>query len=158
VPIRNILYGAALVTLLAGCAGQAVAGEAAPVPAVSPPAPFVVPFPTPYPPHSPAASARSGWIEPAAYTFTLTASCGLTGRFRSVVKNGLVVENAGLDDAGRAALNQHLSRLVPTLGQLTAQADGSDPTAVTTDPTDGHPTSIVVGRRECYRISDYSVG
>jgi hypothetical protein len=154
VPIRNILYGVALVTLLGGCAGQAVAGEPAPAPSD----PFVFPIPTSYPPHSPAASPRSGWTEPPAYSFTLTSSCGLTGRFRSVVRDGLVVENEGLDAAARAALKQHLSRLVPTLGQLSAQANGTNRTAIKTDPADGHPTSIIVGRHECYRISDYSVG
>jgi hypothetical protein len=148
VPIRNILYGAAMVTLLSGCAGQAVAGEEAPAPSTSP-SPSQSPSPSPTP---------SGWVEPPAYSFTLTASCGLIGRFRSVVKDGLVVENEGLDDAGRAALQQHLSRLVPTLGHLAAQADGTGPTAIKTDPADGHPISIIVGRHECYRISDYSVG
>ena len=166
--IRNILTSVAAATLLGGCANQTQAGEiqagetqagetqaGAPAPAGS------------------VQVATAAWAEPDSYKFTLTSSCGeraLIGRFKSTVKQGLVVETVGLDDSARRALMLRLSRLVPTLGQLAAQAEtarkaGADTVVIKTDPTDGHPTSITIDPdarniddEQCYEISDYSVG
>jgi hypothetical protein len=151
VRIRNILYSVAVASLLGGCANQALAEEhpvSAAAPEVSSPAP------------------PAGWVEPTSYKFTLTSSCGerdLRGTFQSKVKDGMVVESAGLDASARKALMLRLSRLVPTLGQLEAQAQtarvaGTGDVVIKTDPADGHPTSITIGTDECYQISDYSVG
>jgi len=147
---RKVLMGAAVVVLFGGCANQ-----------VDPGAP------------APGASSPPAWTEPAAYKFTLTSSCGeraLIGRFRTRVKSGLVTENEGLDESARRALMLRLSRLVPTLGELEAQAEtarkeGADEVVIQVDPADGHPTSITIDPdrnsmddEECYTISDYSVG
>jgi hypothetical protein len=159
VKIRNILYCVAVAALLGGCANQALAEEApAVVPSSSPSK--VVPSPSP----SPSPSSKGGWAEPASYKFTLTSSCdGLIGRFRSTVLNGMVTQNEGLDADSRKALMLHLSRLVPTLGDLearaeTAKTDGTPGVVIEVDPTDGHPTSITINHHACYQISDYSVG
>lgn len=157
--IRNILYSVAVATLLGGCANQAQAEEnpiSAAAPDVSASAAPEVSAPV----------APAGWVEPTAYKFTLTSSCGerdLRGTFQSKVKNGMVIETAGLDAQARKALMLRLSRLVPTLGQLEAQAQtartaGTGDVVIKTDPADGHPTSITIGTDECYQISDYSVG
>jgi hypothetical protein len=150
---RNVFLGAVVVTLLGGCANQADPGQ--------------------FTPGTPMPKAAPLWTEPAAYKFTLTSSCGeraLTGRFRTTVKDGLVIQNEGLDAAARRALKLQLSRLVPTLGELMAKADtarkaGADEVVIQVDQVDGHPTSISIDPdksatddEECYAISDYSVG
>jgi hypothetical protein len=143
VRLKNILSCVAVATLLGGCANRALAEES-----------------------QVSAAAPAGWTEPSAYKFTLTSACGerdLRGSFKSTVKDGLVVQSEGLDASARKALMLRLSRLVPTLGQLEAQAqtartEGTGDVVIKTDPADGHPTSITIGTDECYQISDYSVG
>jgi hypothetical protein len=142
VRLKNILCCVAVATLLGGCANRALAEE-----------------------NQVSAAAPVDWAEPSAYKFTLTSSCGerdLRGSFKSTVKDGLVVQSEGLDAPARKALMLRLSRLVPTLGQLEAQAQtartGTGDVVIKTDPADGHPTSITIGTDECYQISDYSVG
>ena len=161
--IRGLLSGIVLVAALAGCAQTAATGGAsAPEPAAAPvSAPAAAP------------AAKKGWTEPPAYKFTLTSTCGeraLIGRYRVTVRSGMVTATEGLDDAARKALMLHLSRLVPTLGQLldeanTARRQGADDVVVDVDRTDGHPTSIRIDPRRdaiddesCYDISDYSAG
>ena len=145
--LKNILSCVAVATLLGGCADRTLAEESAEESQVS-------------------AAAPAGWAEPSSYKFTLTSSCGerdLRGSFKSTVKGGLVVRSEGLDAPARKALMLRLSRLVPTLGQLEAQAqtartEGTGDVVIRTDPADGHPVSITIGTDECYQISDYSVG
>ena len=120
-----------------------------------------------------AVAAPATWTEPSSYKFTLTSSCGeraLIGRFKVTVEGGLVTRNEGLDDSARRALMLRLAKLVPTLGDLEAEADtarkeGADQVVVQVDPVDGHPTSIridhdanAIDDESCYDISDYSVG
>jgi hypothetical protein len=163
--IRNLLGGVALVALLGGCAGQALAEAGPEATPISTPAPNADPFP--FPSTAPARpltpTAVPGWVEPPAYKFTLNSTCTPIGRFASTVVNGLVTENKGLDAPARRELMLHLSRLVPTLGQLEARARQSTPggradVVVKSDPADGHPVEISVGGTVCYQISDYSVG
>jgi hypothetical protein len=153
VRIRNVLYGMAAVAVLGGCADQNTVDpqqQGLTMPATPP-----------------------AWTEPAAYKFTLKSSCGqgaLEGTFQSVVKNGVVVQNVGLDAAARKALMLRLSKLVPTLGEIeaevsTARRQGADEVVVEHDPADGHPTAAridpdkdALGDEYCYEISDYSVG
>jgi hypothetical protein len=150
---RNVVYGVAIVAALGGCADQATVKNTTPgvrMPATPP-----------------------AWREPASYKFTLTSSCGsgaLVGTFQSVVQNGLVVQNTGLDKPARKALSLHLSHLVPTLGQIQAEVDsarnqGADEVVIDHDATDGHPTKVRIdpktatkGDEYCYQISNYSVG
>jgi hypothetical protein len=120
-----------------------------------------------------AVAASAAWTEPSRYKFTLTSSCGeraLIGRFKVTVEGGLVTRNEGLDDSARRALMLRLAKLVPTLGDLEAEADTArkeraDQVVVEVDPVDGHPTSIridhdanAIDDESCYDISDYSVG
>ncbi len=143
-------YGMVLLTALAGCA----AGSGPAAPAASPAAP------------------AAAWTEPADYRFTFEQSCGeqpLTGRFRVEVTGGGVGRTEGLDPAARRALMLRMAGLVPTLGQMVAdaeqaRADGAEVT-VERDPADGHPVAIRVDRdrnatddETCYTISDYTIG
>jgi hypothetical protein len=154
VRVRNILCAAAVLALT-GCANQTAVSPGAPAPA------------------APAPATTPAWVEPSAYQFTLTSSCGeraLIGKYQVTVTAGLVTKNVGLDDAAKRSLMLRLARLVPTLGQLKAEADtatkeGADKVTVVVDPADGHPTSISIDPRanaiddeSCYTISDYSVG
>ena len=111
------------------------------------------------------------WEEPAAYAFTMDASCGfrlLHGQFRVDVRDGEVVNFARLDSMGA---NPNLENDdIPTLGDMldrVAEARDRSGSVVTlaTDPDDGHPTSIsidwivnAVDDEECYEISDYVAG
>jgi hypothetical protein len=150
VRIRNALYGIALMAALGGCANQAEISAAAPAPA-----------------------GPTAWTEPPDYKFTLMSSCGeraLIGRFKVTVSQGHVTRMEGLDDAARRAVMLRLAKLVPTLGELKAEADtarkeGADQVVVEVDPVDGHPTSIridpqanAIDDESCYDISDYSAG
>lgn len=164
--IRNVLYGLALAAALGGCANQA--GNQGANQAGSPGGNLAG--------INAAAKAPAGqpvWTEPPRYTFTLTSSCGeraLIGRFQVTVSQGFVTRQLGLDDSARRALTLRLGKLVPTLGELKAEADtarekGADQVVVEADPSDGHPTSIRIDPRanaiddeSCYEISDYSVG
>jgi len=158
VRIRNALYGIAAVAALGGCANQAANQTANQTDIVA---------------AAPAPAGSPAWTEPPSYKFTLTSSCGeraLIGRFKVTVSQGFVTRDEGLDDAARRALMLRLSKLVPTLGELKAEADtarkeGADQVVVEVDPVDGHPTSIRIDPRanaiddeSCYDISDYSAG
>jgi Family of unknown function (DUF6174) len=149
VHIRGVLYGAIFLMAAAGCAGQEASPSAGAAPR-SPPA----------------------WTEPAGYKFSFASSCGeqaLIGRFRATVSGGTVTETEGLDEAGKRALMLRIADLVPSLGQMVAdaeqaRADGAD-VAIERDPADGHPTAIRVDPdpngvddETCYTISDYTIG
>lgn len=144
---------------LAGCAGNTGAGPA-PVPGGSPSEAG----------GSPSATA---WAEPPRYGFVVESTCGeraLIGRFRVFVADGRVTRTEGLDDAARRAVHLRLANLVPTLGQLVAEAqaareDGAEVVRTDVDPVDGHPTTITIDRstdavddEACYAISDYTIG
>ncbi|MGA5207698.1 MULTISPECIES: DUF6174 domain-containing protein [Streptomyces] len=94
------------------------------------------------------------WQEPAAYTYTLRSSEGersLLGTFRISVRDGAVVQAAGLDDAGRRAV-ESAPDAVPTLGELlaeleSARRDDAD-TAEAEYAADGHPVRIVLDGEE----------
>lgn len=161
--IRGLLSTIVLVVALTGCAQTAATGGGA--------ASAREPAAAPASPSAPA--GKRGWTEPPAYKFTLTSTCGeraLIGRFRVTVASGAVIRTEGLDDAARKALMLRLSKLVPTLGQLLAEADtarrqGADEVVVHVDRADGHPTSIridpdrdAIDDESCYDISDYSAG
>jgi hypothetical protein len=133
-------------------------------------APGATPAAGPAPASAPASAPA--WTEPANYRFTLESSCGeqpLTGRFRVDVADGVVDRTQGLDEAGKRALMLRIAQLVPTLGQMVAdaeqaRADGAEVT-VERDPADGHPVAIRVDRdrnaaddETCYTISDYTIG
>jgi hypothetical protein len=151
---RNVLYGVAGVAVLAavgGCADQSTANP--PLAGVTMPA-------TP-----------PAWHEPASYKFTLKSSCGeLKGTFQNVVSGGAITQNTAVDEPARKALSEHLSKLIPTLGQIenavtTARKEGADEVVVDHDSTDGHPTSVRIdpkkdtrGDEHCFEISNYSVG
>jgi Family of unknown function (DUF6174) len=150
---RKVVYGVAVVAALGGCADQTTVKD--PTPGVRMPA-------TP-----------PAWSEPVAYKFTLRSTCGQgtpEGTFQSVVQKGLVVRNTALDAGARKALGLKLSKLVPTLGQIEAEAanaqrGGADEVVIDHDASDGHPTKIRIdpkkgtkGDEFCYDISDYSVG
>ena len=149
--IRGVLYGAILLMAAAGCAGQPAGTPTAVRPSPAPPA----------------------WTEPAAYRFTFESSCGeqpLIGRFRVDVTDGGVDTIRGLDEAGKRAVMLRIANLVPTLGQMVAdaeqaRADGADEVVIERDPADGHPVAIRVDRdrnavddETCYTISDYTIG
>lgn len=150
--VRNVMYGMAVVAVLGGCADQPVDHG---------------------PPGVALPSTPPAWKEPPTYKFTLKSSCGqgaLAGTFQSTVKDGLVVQNVGLDAPARKALMLKLAKLVPTLGEIEAEADtarkqAADEVVVTHDLADGHPTLIRIdpdktsrGDEYCYEITDYSVG
>jgi hypothetical protein len=118
------------------------------------------------------AGAPPAWTEPAGYKFSFESSCGeqaLIGRFRATVVGGTVTETEGLDEAGRRALMLRIADLVPSLGQMVAQAEqarasGAD-VVIERDPADGHPTAIRidpdpagVDDETCYTIADYTIG
>ena len=146
---RGVLYGAILLMAAAGCAGQDATTSAG-APAGAPPA----------------------WTEPAGYKFAFESSCGeqaLIGRFRATVSDGTVTDTEGLDEAGRRALMLRIADLVPSLGQMVADAEqaraaGAD-VVIERDPADGHPTAIridpepnAVDDETCFTISDYTIG
>jgi hypothetical protein len=151
VHIRVVLYGAILLMAAAGCAGQPAETPMAASPSEAPPA----------------------WTEPADYRFTFESSCGeqpLIGRFRVDVTDGGVDTIRGLDEAGKRAVMLRIADLVPTLGQMVAdaeqaRADGADEVVIERDPVDGHPVAIRVDPDRnatddeiCYSISDYTIG
>ncbi|MEW2609879.1 DUF6174 domain-containing protein [Streptomyces sp. NPDC047880] len=97
---------------------------------------------------------RSGWQEPASYTYTLRSSEGersLLGTFRISVREGTVVKAVGLDDAARRAV-ESAPGTVPTLGELLAeleQARRDDAhRAEARYAADGHPVRIVLDWEE----------
>jgi hypothetical protein len=113
------------------------------------------------------------WTEPAKYGFVLESECGeraLIGRFQVTVEKGLVVHAEGLDDSARRALMLRLADLVPTLGQLeaeaaTARSEGADLVEIERAPGDAHPTKITIDESRnaaddeaCYTIEDYTIG
>jgi hypothetical protein len=149
VHIRGVLYGAILLTAVAGCGSSSGPGA------------------------TPAAATPPAWTEPANYRFTLESSCGqqpLIGRFRVDVAGGVVDRTQGLDEAGRRAVMLRIGNLVPTLAQMVAdaeqaRADGADEVVVDRDPADGHPVAVRVDPdrnatddETCFTISDYTIG
>ncbi len=150
---RGVLYGVILLTAAAGCAGPAATPAGAPA--------------------TPPASSAPAWTEPANYRFTFESSCGeqaLIGRFRVDVANGVVDRTQGLDEAGKRAVMLRIANLVPTLGQMVAdaeqaRADGAHEVVIERDPADGHPVAIridqdrnAVDDETCFTISDYTIG
>ena len=106
--------------------------------------------------------------QPDTYTYVLDSSCGersLVGRFRIDVVDGAVVAVKGLDDTGRASVDQGGADEAPTIADLlheaaTARRRGADVVVVETT-RDGRPTRITIdGETEayddevCYVISD----
>ena len=155
---RGVPYGVVLLMAAAGCAPGAT--------------PAAGPAPASAPASASASASAPAWTEPANYRFTLESSCGeqpLTGRFRVDVADGVVDRARGLDEAGKRALMLRIAQLVPTLGQMVAdaeqaRADGAE-VAVERDPADGRPVAIRVDRdrnaaddETCYTISDYTIG
>ncbi|BFU47244.1 DUF6174 domain-containing protein [Krasilnikovia sp. MM14-A1004] len=119
-----------------------------------------------------AAATPRAWSEPQRYRFVLESSCGertLLGRFEVTVEAGKVTRTVGLDDPARRALRLRLAELVPTLGQLAAEAStarhaGADEVVTESDPVDGHPVSIridpsraALDDESCYAVSGYTV-
>ncbi|MEU1300617.1 DUF6174 domain-containing protein [Streptomyces shenzhenensis] len=101
-----------------------------------------------------AGPGRTGWEEPAAYTYTLTSSQGeraLIGTFRVTVRDGEVVAAVGLDASGRRVVRQSPAA-VPTLGGLLAELDrarrADAATAEADYAADGHPTRIALDQEE----------
>ncbi|MFE7839342.1 DUF6174 domain-containing protein [Streptomyces sp. NPDC057474] len=108
------------------------------------------------------------WEEPSAYSYTLKSSEGersLIGTFKVTVRDGKIVEAAGVDESGRRVVEQELSE-VPTIAGLlkkaeTAREEGADVVEVEY-AKDGRPTSISIDREEdaiddeeAYALSDY---
>lgn len=90
------------------------------------------------------------------------------GKFRVVVRDGAVTTVDGLDTAAKRSLEVREADLVPTVGQLLAEADaaredGSETVQTDLDPADGHPTLIRIDREaastddeSCYTITEYT--
>ena len=133
--------------------------------------------PSPAPPRTTttprSVASAPAWVEPTAYSFVLESSCGeraLIGRFRVAVAGGRVVRAEGLDESAERAVQLREEGVVPTLGQLVAEArtateDGAHLVRTDVDPVDGHPRSIRIDREKdavdeesCYTITDYAVG
>ena len=123
------------------------------------------------PPADPAKLGKSVWTEPVKYSFTLTSSCGerpLIGKFQATVAEGKIVKVKGLDDSARRAVMLRLAELVPTMGQMEAQAEtarNQGGTVKITRAADKHPTQIdidwhpnAVDDEACYTIEDYTIG
>lgn len=157
--VRPLLLS--LILALGACSEQRV------IPTDEPQPTLTAPVPTP-------SSSVAAWREPREYSFTLNSQCGERGGlglFHVKVQNGRVLEVVGLDDAGRrhvaSAPDGRIVGLVPTLADLLAQAtdarnDGADEVTVTTDPADGHPTSVTIDwvteaidDEACYTITDF---
>jgi hypothetical protein len=149
VRLRLVLCLAALAATLGGCAGQQGINNGA------------APVSTPMIPV---------WTEPKQYSFTLSSSCGeraLIGKFAVTVADGLVTKTVGLDASARQALMLRLSRLVPTLAEMAAEAEtaraaDADEVVIQHDPGDGHPVSIRIDPsrsaaddESCYQVSAY---
>ena len=147
--LKLVFSLAVLAALLGGCAGQqginkvAAAATTAPIPV---------------------------WTEPELYSYTLESSCGeraLIGKFAVTVTDGRVTKTVGLDASSRRALMLRLSRLVPTLAQMAAEAEtaraaDADEVVIQHDPVDGHPVSIRIDPsrstaddESCYEISAF---
>lgn len=102
------------------------------------------------------------------YAYVLESSCGeraLGGRFRIEVADDSVTDVKGLDDAGRAFVDQYGRDEVPTIADLldeveTARRRGAD--VVDVEVTDnGRPTHITIDHETetyddeaCYVISE----
>lgn len=121
---------------------------------------------------SPEPAAAAAWQEPTRYTYELESSCGeraLIGRFRITVEQGEVTAAEGLDESGRWFVENARSETAPTLGQLLDKVDrarqqGAAVAEVTTDPTDGRPTTInidqeanAVDDESCFTIAGYTL-
>ncbi|GIF15592.1 DUF6174 domain-containing protein [Actinoplanes teichomyceticus] len=121
---------------------------------------------------NPEPAAAAAWREPTRYTYELESSCGeraLIGRFRITVEQGEVTAAAGLDESGRWFVENARSETVPTLGQLLDEVDrarqhGAAVAEVTTDPADGHPTTINIDQEanaiddeSCFTIAGYTL-
>jgi len=115
------------------------------------------------------ARAAPAWQEPSSYTYVLRSSCGerpLIGTFRITVENGQVTKAEGISEADERSL-ESTELSPPTLGQLLdelaeARRNDAHEAELTSDPTDGHPTKIVIDPIEnaiddeaCYAITEY---
>jgi len=122
-------------------------------------------------PADPEKLGKSVWTEPPKYSFTLTSSCGerpLLGKFQATVAQGKIVKVRGLDDSARRAVMLRLAELVPTMGQMEAQAEtarNQGGEVKITRAADKHPTRIdidwepdAVDDEACYTIEDYTIG
>lgn len=114
----------------------------------------------------------SSWSEPSHYGYTLQSNCGerlVHGKLRLTVKDGKVVNAAGLDEPGQNTVAAAKIENLPSMKDLvteyeTAVRGGADEASVEFDPGDGHPTRIDldperngIDDEACYRISDYQV-
>jgi hypothetical protein len=116
---------------------------------------------------SPAPSA--GWMEPAAYAFVFDSECGeraTLGRFRVHVAGGRPIGFEPIDATARQFRGP--PDMMPTLARIVtsvtdARARGAARAELTTDPTDGHPVSVMIDPEvntiddeECYTITEYA--
>jgi hypothetical protein len=160
--VARLFRIAACIVVVAGCASTSLPSEA---PRTSKQRPSNEPVATGAP-----VSQASGWIEPAAYTFTLQSACGeraLIGIFRVRVEGHRTVAFSGVDAAGLRF--QGDPGAIPTLGAILeeaadAKARSASRVDVTSDPIDGHPVEVAIDRvangiddESCYRISNYVV-
>ena len=173
---RSLSSAAVLLFLLTGCAGVTPPARAAGAPpgpvADNPSAPATAPSgPAADNPSTPGQSPSAlgenpaAWVEPAAYTYVLTAGCtrGFSGaRYRVTVKDHAVVAAVPLDQQAAA----HPDYAVPTLAGLArwaaeALAQGSR-IRYDRDPADGRPVAVgfdpdamAVDAGECFTVSGY---
>lgn len=94
------------------------------------------------------AQSDTTWKEPASYVYTLTAhEQALPGTFRVTVRDGRVTEAVGLDDSGRAVVEQGLDR-IPKIGDLLDRWENARNehahTAELEHAADGHPSRIIL--------------
>lgn len=111
------------------------------------------------------------WVEGewVGYSYVLESSCGLRGmlgRFRIRVRDGVVAEVEGLDEAGRRVVTSMPPAAFPTMTGLLevaaeARASGAESVSLATDPTDGHPVTLeidwilaAIDDEECYAVSE----
>jgi hypothetical protein len=160
------LSGVALVALVGGCTSHSgsptfhAAESSAPSTAASAPA----------------------FVEPAAYTFTLTHGCddaAPLGKYKVSVRSGAVTNSQRIGGSAPSAAASSDADLgpangqngeeidVPTLGELremaqTASDDGGQVTT-TYDGTDGHPVKVIINVTDegssgddCWAVADYA--
>jgi len=127
----------------------------------------------------PPLSTGPTWEEPAAYSYSVTSSCGersFFGSFTIVVSGGTVVNAMALDQNAEALLASSSLETLPTLGSLVAEyesarfssigSDGeADVATIEFSPDGSYPASITIDYdadamddEACYTVTSFSEG
>lgn len=157
----SVRIGLLSVLLLGGCAAD-------PAPPAPPPTATTATTTATTATAAATTATATGWTEPAAYSFVVTAGCTLgfwNARYEVTVRDGEVASKVALNDQAR----RNPGFQPPTLGRLdrliTEIKTGTEEVRGERDPVDGHPIAygfdqqaMAVDAGVCYEVGDYHAG